>query len=63
MKECGRCGDDYEGYMYIVKDNFPDIVRDQKITNEYGDVCEECRGEITTDELYGEWDDPTEKAQ
>ena len=51
-KTCGRCGDGYEGYMYLVKDDISAIVRDQRIRTVFGQVCEECRGEITTEELH-----------
>lgn len=58
MKECGRCGDDYKGYMFLVPDDFSAIVRMQMVEEVFGQVCEDCRSEIEDDELYSEWEDP-----
>lgn len=52
MKTCGRCGDEYEGYMFLVEDDFSAIFRMKRIEKVYGQVCEDCRGEITSEDLY-----------
>lgn len=45
-KTCDRCGDEYEGYLIIVEDNFPAIVEYLRPRHEFENLCKPCRAAL-----------------
>jgi len=56
-KTCGRCLDTYNDYTFVVRDDITALRRMHKINHVFGQVCEECREEVTNDELYRGYDE------
>lgn len=45
MKECDRCGDEYESYPVFLRDDFNDI--HGHVTLEWDGLCKPCRMAVT----------------
>lgn len=44
-RTCDRCGDEYESYVVLIRDNFCDI--SSYVNEEWGNMCKPCRMAVT----------------
>lgn len=48
-KQCEKCGEMYEAYIVLVKDDFSALSDFQELKEEWGDLCKDCRVEESSD--------------
>lgn len=56
---CGRCKEEYEPYLVLVKENFVAISETVEINEKFNWVCRECRKAEAPSGEYALIDDPT----
>lgn len=49
-RTCDRCGEEYEGYLFFVRDSFPDIV--DHVDSEYDNLCKPCRAFLHPEQFF-----------
>jgi hypothetical protein len=58
-KTCDRCGDEYEFYLVLIRDNISDIV--EYTTAEYENLCKPCRAALHPNQPFAGADKVTPK--
>lgn len=58
MNTCDKCGEEYESYVVLVRDNIVDIV--DYVSCDYDNLCKTCRVDVTD---YGAYLTESEKEE